>query len=107
MIDPDYVFPNERMEKYHSMYGYKFVGIKFIADTVEVVQDVYTVINLFRTNNLFEMGYFVGKSFINVVFYFFGFYLGLRHWWGGASLAADEAEEDSGTSLLSTLLFGP
>ena len=64
------------------------------------------MVNLFRTNNLFEMGYFVGKSFINVGFYLFGFYLGLRHWWGGASLAADEAEDDSGTSLISTLLLG-
>ena len=107
MIDPDYVFEDPKWEKYHSLYGYEFLGIKFIADSVEVVQDYYTVVNLFREKNLAELGYFAGKTFINTGFYMFGLYLGWRHWWGSASLKTDEVADDgSGTSLLSSIFFG-
>lgn len=48
--------------------------------TIELFGDYYSLLDLWRDKNLFELGYFIGKGIINVLFYSFGVVLSLIVW---------------------------
>ena len=76
-----------------------------MALTMEVIQDFYTVINLWRVGNLFEMGYFIGKGFVNLFFYVLRIFVSIS-WWNETYLKTiDKTDDEDGQDELTLLAF--
>ena len=77
-----------------------------MALTMEAIQDIYTIVNLWRVGNLFEMAYFLGKGFVNLFFYSLSVVVSVL-WWNETYLKTIDAtnEEEEGQDELTLLAF--
>ena len=72
---------------------------------MEAVQDIYTIVNLWRVGNLFEMGYFLGKGFVNLFFYGLSVVVSVL-WWNETYLKTlDRTDDEEGQDELTLLAF--
>lgn len=78
--------PPSTLEGLENYYGYEY-NIYWLASTIEIFGDYFGILDLYRDENLFELGFFIGKGSINVLFYGFGLVLSLIDW--GQTLTAD------------------
>ena len=90
---------NIRSTKFlHKHYNFDF-HIRGLATTIEVFQDYYTVINLWRAGNLFEFGYFLGKAIVNVVFFGLSIVVNIIYWSQNELKTVDDDVSNDGDSL--------
>ena len=76
-----------------------------MALTMEAIQDIYTIVNLYRVGNLFEMAYFLGKGFVNLFFYILSVVVSIL-WWNETYLKTiDATSDEEGQDELTLLTF--
>ena len=65
-------------------------GIRSIAYTIEVIEDVKLYIDMAHTARRLEQGYILGKASINTTYYFYGIYLLYVYYSNGYDLITEE-----------------
>ena len=66
-----------------------------MALTIELVEDYWTVRDLWRFENIVEMGYFIGKAIVNSGVFLFGAWITYKRLQEIRSLETVDDEEDA------------
>ena len=91
--------PNDDLMKWYRWHGIPW-GVWLIVDTVEVAEDIYAMVALWRRMNFFEAGYFLGKMPVNTAFYSMGLFFSSIYWYRKNKKETDgDGSDTNGDSL--------